>query len=161
MDAQAKTNLPAPRIEHMPGRKYAGLMQRHDMNQSNSIPLQWQKMQQFIGNVPGAVPGAAYGIVVEGDGDYCTYMCGMEITPSAELPPEFVAIDVPARRWARFTHAGHISTIRSTIGAIYEQWLPKSAEEQAEDVSFLEYYGPSFDPRTGMGSTEIWIGLKD
>ncbi len=161
MDAQAKTKLPDPKIEHLPGRKYAGLMQRHDMNQSNSIPLQWQRIQQYIGNVPGAVPGAAYGVVVEGDGNFCTYLCGMEITPSAELPPEFVAIDVPARRWARFSHAGHISTIRSTIAAIYEQWLPKSGERQAEEASFIEYYGPEFDPRTGMGSTEIWIGLKD
>ena len=161
MDAQAKTNLPDPKIEHMPGRKYAGLMQRHDMNQSNSIPLQWQRIQQYIGNVPGAVPGAAFGVVVEGDGNFCTYLCGMEITPSAELPPEFVAIDVPARRWARFSHAGHISTIRATIAAIYEQWLPKSGEVQAEEASFVEYYGPEFDPRTGMGSTEIWIGLKD
>ena len=59
---------------------------------------QWQRIQQYIGNVPGAVPGAAYGVVVEGDGNFCTYLCGMEITPSAELPPEFVAIDVPARR---------------------------------------------------------------
>lgn len=161
MDAQAKTSLPDPKIEPLPARKYAGLMQRHDMGQSNSIPLQWQRMQPFIGNVPGAVPGAAYGIVVEGDGNFCTYMCGMEITPSAELPPEFVAIDVPARRWARFPHQGHISTIRSTVGAIYEQWLPKSGEEQAEDVSFLEYYGPDFNGKTGYGTTEIWIGLKD
>ena len=161
MDAQAKTSLPDPKIEPLPARKYAGLMQRHDMGQSNSIPLQCQRMQPFIGNVPGAVPGAAYGIVVEGDGNFCTYMCGMEITPSAELPPEFVAIDVPARRWARFPHQGHISTLRSTVGALYEQWLPNSGEEQAEDVSFLEYYGPDFNGKTGYGTTEIWIGLKD
>lgn len=160
MDAQAKTNLGDPRIERMPGRKFAGLMQRHDMNQSNTIPLQWQRVQQYIGNVPGAVPGAAYGIVVEGDGNFCTYLCGLEVTSSAELPPEFVAIDVPARRWARFVHEGHISTIRSTIGAIYDGWLPGSGEQQADEVSFIEYYGPSFEPRSGLGTTEIWIGLE-
>ena len=161
MDTQAKTRLADPVIETSPGRKFAGLMQRHDMNQANSIPAQWQRVQQYIGHVPGAVPGAAYGIVVEGDGNFCTYLCGLEITPSAELPSEFVAIDVPARRWARFRHEGHISTIRATIGAIYESWLPASGEGQAEDISFIEYYGPDFNAMTGLGTTEIWIGLKD
>jgi AraC family transcriptional regulator len=66
----------------------------------------------------------------------------------------------PARRWARFRHHGHVSSIRSTIRAIYDTWLPGSGETQAEDVSFIEYYGPDFNPMTGQGTCEIWIGLK-
>ena len=33
-------------------------------------------------------------------------------------------------------------------------------EAQAEDVSFIEYYGPDFNPLSGLGTCEIWIGLK-
>jgi AraC family transcriptional regulator len=161
MDTTTKVKLAPPRIEPMPARKFAGLMQRHDMNQSNSIPAQWQKLQPYLGNIHGAVPGAAYGIVTEGDGNFCTYLCGVEITPAAELPPEFVAITVPARRWARITHSGHISTIRSTIQAIYDDWLPGSGQTQAPDISFVEYYGPDFNPVSGLGTCEIWIGLSD
>lgn len=161
MDTETTTKLARPRIETMPARKFAGLMQRHDMNQSNSIPVQWQKLQQYIGHIPGAVPGAAYGIVTEGDGNFCTYLCGVEITPAAELPPEFVTLAVPAGRWARVTHSGHISTIRSTIRAIYDDWLPTSGHRQADGISFVEYYGPDFDPVTGLGTCEIWIGLAD
>ncbi len=161
MDAQTIVKLAPPRIETMPAIKFAGLMQRHDMSQSNSIPAQWQRLQQYIGNVPGAVPGTAYGIVAEGDGQFCTYLCGVEITPAAELPPEFVALGVPAQRWARIAHSGHISTIRSTIRAIYDDWLPASGEQQAEGMSFIEYYGPDFNPVTGLGTVEIWIGLVD
>jgi AraC family transcriptional regulator len=107
------------------------------------------------------VPDAAYGIVTEGDDRYCTYLCGVEITPAADLPPEFVSIDVPARRWARASHSGHISTIRSTIRAIYDDWLPGSGHRQAGGTSFIEYYGADFNPVSGLGTCEIWIGLED
>ncbi len=161
MDSNTAVKLAPPHIESMPPRKFAGLIQRHDMNQTNTIPAQWQRLQPYLGNVPGAVPGAAYGITTEGDAQFCTYLCGVEIGASAELPPEFVAIDVPARRWARFAHRGHISTIRSTIRAIYDGWLPDSGERQAEWASFVEYYGPDFNPLTGLGTVEIWIGLEE
>lgn len=160
MDTETVVKLSPPRIEAMPARKFAGIMQRHDMSQSNSIPAQWQRLQPHLGHIPGAVPGAAYGIVTEGDETHCTYLCGVEITPNADLPPEFVTIEVPAYRWARVTHSGHISTIRSTIRAIYDDWLPKSGYQQADGTSFIEYYGPDFNPVTGLGTCEIWIGLK-
>ena len=161
MDSNNTVTVDPPQIESMPSRKFAGLMQRHDMDQANTIPAQWQRLQPYLGNVPGAVPGAAYGITTEGDARYCTYMCGVEITGLAELPPEFVALDVPARRWARFRHEGHISAIRATIRAIYDGWLPGSGERQAETASFVEYYGPDFNPASGLGTVEIWIGLDD
>lgn len=54
-----------------------------------------------------------------------------------------------------------MSTIRSTIRAIYDQWLPGSGETQADELSFIEFYGPDFNPMTGLGTCEIWIGLRD
>ncbi len=161
MDSNNTLTLDPPQMERMASRKFAGIMQRHDMDQANTIPAQWQRLQPYLGNVPGAVPGAAYGITTEGDAQYCTYLCGVEITGLAELPPEFVAVDVPARRWARFRHKGHISAIRSTIRAIYDGWMPGSGERQAEVASFVEYYGPDFNPVSGLGTVEIWIGLED
>ena len=161
MDIETTVKLAPPRIEALPAKRFAGLLQRHDMSQSNTIPAQWQRLQQYLGHVPGAVPGAAYGIVTEGDEQFCTYLCGVEITSSDDLPSEFVTVDVPPRRWARVTHSGHISTIRSTIRAIYDDWLPSSGHAQAEDISFVEYYGPDFNPVTGLGTCEIWIGLAD
>jgi AraC-like DNA-binding protein len=91
----------------------------------------------------------------------CDYMTAMEVTADADLPREFTALTVPPQRFARFRHGGHISTIRSTIGAIYESWLPGSGETQNQELSFLEYYGPDFNGQTGLGTIEIWIGLED
>jgi AraC family transcriptional regulator len=161
MHADVAVKLAPPAIEAMPARRFAGLVERHDMSQSNTIPLQWQRFGPYIGHVEGAVPGAAYGIVKQSDGYFCDYLSGVEIGRSAELPPEFAELELPARRWARISHSGHISTIRSTVRAIYDQWLPGSGERQAEGASFIEYYGPQFNAASGLGTCEVWIGLVD
>jgi len=161
MHVDVAVELAPPRIEAMPARRFAGLLERHHMSQSNTIPLQWQKFGPYIGHVSGMVPEVAYGIVKQSDGHFCDYLCAQEVGPCAELPPEFAVLDLPARRWARVAHSGHISTIRSTVYAIYDQWLPRSGERQAEGASFIEYYGPEFDAASGLGTCEIWIGLVD
>lgn len=161
MHSDVAVTLMPPLIEAMPARRFAGMLERHDMSQSNTIPQQWHRFGPHIGHIGGAVPGAAYGIVREIDGSFCSYLCGVEIGPGADLPPGFVVVDLPARRWARIPHSGHISTIRSTVLAIYDQWLPGSGERQAEGASFVEYYGPQFDAASGLGTCEIWIGLVD
>lgn len=161
MDTETKARLSPPRIETMAPRRMAGLLERHDMRQGNTIPAQWQQFQQYLGHIPGAVPGVAYGVVTDGDEQGCTYLCGVEVASTTDLPPEFKVIELPAGRWARISHSGHISTIRSTIRAIYDDWLPQSGHRQAEGISFVEYYGPDFNPQTGLGSCEIWIGLAD
>lgn len=161
MYTETAVKLAPPRIEHMPARRIAGLLQRHDMRDSNSIPAHWQRFQQYLGHIPNAVPYIAYGVVADGDGDYCIYMCGQEVTATDDLPDGFEVLELPARRWARVTHSGHISTIRSTIQAIFDQWLPQSGYTQAEQINFVEYYGPDFNAAAGLGTCEIWIGLAD
>ena len=32
---------------------------------------------------------------------------------------------------------------------------------QAEQINFVEYYGPDFNAAAGLGTCEIWIGLAD
>lgn len=151
------TTIAPPVIERLSALRFAGLAERIDMSNPGGFAALWQRFGPHLGHVPGAVGRAAYGVVASADDSACDYLAGVEIRPGAELPAEFTELQAPARRWARFTHQGHISTIR----AIYDQWLPGSGETQADEVSFIEYYGPDFDPLTGLGTTEIWIGLRD
>jgi AraC family transcriptional regulator len=161
METPNDFKLSDPLIEPRPAMRIAGLLESHDMSRANNIPLQWQRFGPYLGNVSGVASPGAYGVVAGMENDMCDYMAGVEVEPGAELPPEFKVLNVPAQRFARFRHLGHISTIRSTIGAIYGEWLPRSGETQGEGLSFLEYYGPDFNPQTGLGTVEIWIGLKD
>jgi AraC family transcriptional regulator len=164
MDTAEKIRLAAPKIEQRAAMRIAGLLVRYEMTKLDGIPQQWQSFQQYIGHVHGAVAGAAYGVVgpMAPEAQAFDYMCGLEVSEIAELPPEFKIWTIPAGRFARVKHSGHISTIRATCAAIFEDWLPGSRYQQNHDViSFLEYYGPDFNPVTGLGTVEIWVALND
>jgi AraC family transcriptional regulator len=68
-------------------------------------------------------------------------------------------VRIAAQRYAVFTHAEHISTIRRTIKTIWNKWLPES-DHQLADAPNFERYGEAFDPRTGLGGLEIWIPIR-
>ena len=164
MSTTEKTRLAAPIIETRPALRLAGLIERYAMTKAATIPAQWQRFQQYIGHVAGAVPGRAYGVVgpmTEDDQDF-EYMAGVEVQEHAELPKEFKLWTIPAGRFARIRHSGHISTIRDTCAAIFEDWLPASGFAQRTDtMSFLEFYGEDFNPVSGLGTVEIWVALAD
>lgn len=159
MQSDVKVTLSPPIIAQQPAIQLAGLRQRQTMSQSNAIPSQWERFGAYFGNIPGEVSGPAYGVVESADDDTCVYVCALEVRGKPELPGDLVSTSIPAGRYARFTHRGHISTIRSTIHAIFMDWLPNSGLELAEGVNFVEYYGPDFEPSTGLGTTEIWLRL--
>jgi AraC family transcriptional regulator len=161
MSDQTTTTLAPPVIERLSALRFAGLAERVDMSSQGGFAALWQRFGPYLGHIPGAVGYAAYGIVASADDTACDYMAGVELKLGADVPDGLTGLQAPARRWARFNHPGHISTLRSTIRAIYDQWLPGSGETQADEVSFIEHYGPDFDPRTGQGTCEIWIGLRD
>jgi AraC family transcriptional regulator len=161
MDTRSSAPVAPPRFETRPEMHFAGIAERHKMSMPVGIPEQWRRFQPYIGNIDGAIAGAAYGLVgdITEDGLF-DYLVAMEVRSGVELPPELTLVTTPALRWARFTHSGHVSAIRDTIGAS-EQWLSANGHEPSEAVhSFIEYYGPAFDARTGTGDIEIWYGLK-
>ena len=160
MDTETSATVAPPRVENRPDLHFVGIAERHKMSMPVGIPEQWRRFQPYIGNVDGAIEGAAYGLVGEitPDGMF-DYLVAVETRAGIDVPPELTAVTVPPLRWARFTHAGHVSAIRQTIGAA-EQWLTANGYELSEAVhSFIEYYGPRFDGRTGTGDIEIWYGL--
>jgi AraC family transcriptional regulator len=59
-----------------------------------------------------------------------------------------------------FTHSEHISTIRRTVGTIWNHWLPASGMKAADAPNF-ERYDEKFDPVTGNGGLEIWVPVRE
>ena len=161
MDANLKLKPDLPVFDDHPEMLLAGIRSRHNMSSANTLPLQWQKFQQYLGHIPGETGRAAFGVVgemPEGCDDF-EYFTAAEITGKGVLPSELEAVRFPAQRFARFRHRGHISTIRSTIGAIYETWPPGLGVMAGGSFSFIEYYGPDFNPVSGEGTIEIWIAV--
>lgn len=161
MEAAINIELDPPRIEKIPTMRLAALPGRHDLNNPSGIPAQWNSFGPLVPGIEGVIPGAAYGVVGDMTDGQFDYAPGVQITPDATVLSPLTVMTIPARKWARFTHKGHVSNVRATCAAIYGDWLPNSNAEQAEGLSFVEYYGPDFDPRTGHGTIEIWVGLKD
>jgi AraC family transcriptional regulator len=162
MTTLGNVHLAPPSIDRQPALKLAGLGQRYDAKTMANIPDQWTRFGPFISDMAQGRPGIAFGVVgrMDEEVDGFDYFCGI---PAPDDVPHGVALRIlPAARYARFRHENHISTIRATCAAIFEQWLPDSGEEQDhERFSFLEHYGPDFDPHTGLGTVEVWLALKD
>ncbi|RYE38484.1 MAG: AraC family transcriptional regulator [Hyphomicrobiales bacterium] len=89
------------------------------------------------------------------------YFAAAPLPPGRELLPGLTEMTLPAGSYARFSHAGHISGIRGTCGAVFEAGIPALGREpDTRWFSFVEYYGPDFEPSTGLGTVEIWVKLK-
>lgn len=151
--------LMSPRIETAGPLLVAGLNERYTHATSAAIPSQWQRFLPFIGHVPGQVGKVAYGVFYNADDSgHMDYLTGVELRDFSDLPKEFARLRVAEHLYAMFRHDGHVSAIRGTMNAIWNQWLPQSGY-RAADAPGLERYDETFDPQTGLGGFEIWIPI--
>lgn len=136
----------------------AGLRRRHDFHAMHTgIPEQWQDFHALAA-IPGRTGQNLYGVICGADAGGCEYLCGVEVVSLTELPADLGRMRVPAQRYAVFVHDGHVSTLRQTWQQIMD-WLPISNYVSAQAPDF-EVYGPAYDTATGMGGTEVWIGVQ-
>ena len=161
MDEHKMVALNSPRFEDKPARLFAGLNEKFSSENPAGIPALWQRFNQYWNAIPNMIPGDAYGICHNYDnrGTF-DYVAGVEVTTLADLPVELFRIEIPAQRYAVFSHDGHVSEIRSVCQAIWNKWLPQSGFKAA-NTPMQERYHARFDPRTGTGGFEIWLPIKD
>jgi len=159
MQEIGKTELEPPRFLDGRAMLIAGFGKRFEYGAMDGIPQLWQRLQPHLGHIPGEVTGTAYGVIVNTDDKGFDYIAGAEVSDFSGAAEEMMRIRVPAQRYAVFSHRGHITTMRSTMDAIWRDWLPNSGF-QAADAPLLECYGPEFDPRSGYGGLEIWLPVK-
>jgi len=156
--------LVAARVANSKPLLIAGLRARYNHGTLDNVPAQWQRFAPHIGNIPGQVGQAAYGVVWRpSDGEGVEYLCGVEVTGFAGLRHQFTVVSIPAFRYAIFSHHEHASKIRDTVDAIFHTWLPESGHEAAataETPDFFERYSEEFDPKTGMGGMEVWVPIQ-
>jgi AraC family transcriptional regulator len=163
MDSTPTTNLQPPRFATAKAMLVAGVGERYNFcdNGGANIPNQWQRFNHRVGEIPDRVGNLAYGVCCNGDdsGNF-DYIAGVEVSDFSDLPREFARVRIPEQRYVVFTHSEHISTIRRTVSAIWNQWLPQSGLKVADAPNF-ERYDEKFDPATGNGGLEIWVPVKE
>jgi AraC family transcriptional regulator len=168
MTAQPARQLESPRFENENAKIFAGLRGHYTGATVAEIPQLWQQLAPNLGNLPEQIDSVAYGIVEYRATGGFDYMCAMEVSGADGLPSEFVVIKVPALRFAKFTHHGHVSKIPDTVGAIFQQWMstsvyaaPVSIDPTQHVPTLIEFYGREFDPQSGMGGMEVWVPVRD
>ena len=139
------------------GLLVAGLNERISCDNGAAIPGLWHRFHQEVADIPARVGTVAYGVCCNGDdsGNF-DYIAGVEVADFSDLPRRFGRIRIPEQRYAVFTHAEHVASIRRTVNTIWNQWLPASGLKAADAPNF-ERYDEKFDPATGNGGLEIWI----
>ena len=159
MDETAKTTLQPPRTENGKAFLVAGLVERVAFDNLAALPGLWHRFGEHLGHVPGQVGGVAYGICYNTDDTGFDYIAGVEVVGFDSMPKEFARLRVAPQHYAVFTHAEHVSAVRGTFMAIFNDWLPGSGHVPA-DAPVFERYDERFDARTGMGGFEIWVPIK-
>ena len=160
MDETPDTTLTPPRMVDGGPLLIAGLKEHFRFEDLSGLPTLWQRFRPFLGKVPGQFGQAAYGVCYNTkEAEGIDYIAGVEVADAAAVPKDFASIRLTPQRYAVFTHAGHISTVRGTFMAIFNDWLPGSGWQSA-DAAVFERYDERFDGRTGLGGFEIWVPVK-
>ena len=80
------------------------------------------------------------------------------MSQTGSLPDGMTAVDIPAGRYAVFTHSGNIADFPTTVHAVWNGGLDAAGVSHRPAPDF-ELYDDRFDPRTGDGDVEIWIPI--
>jgi AraC family transcriptional regulator len=152
--------LSAPKFQQGPDLLVAGLNEPYGQETRPRIPQQWQRLAPHLGRVSGQVGPDAYG-VCHAAGPDCRfeYLAGVAVSSPDRLPEGFTTIKVDARRYAVFTHPGHVSSLPATIDTIWTRWAPDCGLPVAHGAPCFERYTSEFDPDTGLGGMEVWVPL--
>jgi AraC family transcriptional regulator len=154
------STLQPVRYEQGRAMLFAGLRRKHTFAaMSRDIPRQWDEFNE-LGVLPAQAGSTAYGAICGGDAATQTmeYMCAVEVESFDAVPKELGRMRVPPVRYAVFVHEGNVASIQRTWQQILA-WLPTSGMQSAHTPDF-EVYDERFDPATGDGGVEIWLGVQ-
>ena len=149
-----------PRIDQHPALRLVGTICDYafaDGDMLRALPMQWAAFGPLIPTPPEGGEPTSFGVALSTDDPgYFRYMTAYVLAPTDTLPAGLSLLTVPAGTYLVFAHEGHVSTLNKTVSAACAGRSPAKGFP-----SFLEYYGPGFDPATGLGDMEVWLPLVD
>ena len=137
------------------GKRY-----NHGNGDTAGIPNQWQRYHHRVDEIPVRVGKVAYSVCCNRDdsGNF-DYIAGVEVSDFLDLRASSAGCGI--RRSAMpCSPIASTSTIRRTVGTIWNEWLPASKLCVADAPNF-ERYDEKFNSSTGNGGLEISVPVRD
>ena len=155
-----KMKLEDPRIEKLPQQFFVGLPELVTYGNTQTIAGQWGRfMSGPYGEIENRTPTIPVGIALESTDEGIRYVCAAEVTRFGKVPEGCIKVTLAPQTYLVFAHNGHITGLRETYEAIWNEYLPASGRTVAEAPS-LDRHNETFDTRTGNGGVTIWIPVK-
>lgn len=132
-------------------------------NEHGEIPALWEALPGRCAEITHVVNAYTLGVCSElrADGAF-SYVAGFEVDSAEDIPQGMVAKQLPAARYAVFTHHGPLFGGEHDLGAtyadIYRDWLPKSGYQHAASPEF-ERYDERFAFGQAQSEMEIYIPI--
>lgn len=151
-----------PKFVNRPAFSVVG-MRYFGKNQNQEISHLWEQANPRFGEIRNLAPKAeAYGICMNVPGAQpgeFEYVAGLEVTKVDDMPEGMVAREVPASKYAMFTHVGSLAELKATYDYIYQTWLPQSGYELTGGADF-ELYNEDFKDFAPDSRFYIYVPIK-
>lgn len=131
---------------------------------NHEISDMWGEFMSRTEEVENLVERCTYGACFsnpEGaaEGEF-EYVACYSVQPDTKVPEGMVMRQIPAHKYAVFTHKGKLENLGETYSYIYETWLPQSGMELHEDMFDMELYDQRFEPGSDESEFDILVAVK-
>jgi AraC family transcriptional regulator len=116
-------------------------------------------MSGYYGEIDHKLAEPPVGITTGSNDHGIEYVCAVGVMQFGAVPKNCIKLTLPPAIYAVFAHDEHVTRIRETYEAIWNDWFPQSGKTPAEAPAF-ERHNDTFDPRTGNGGVRIWIPIR-
>jgi AraC family transcriptional regulator len=155
-----------PKIVDLEGFTVVGMRYFGD-NKNQEIAQMWGECNKMCkeggcGRHKNAKPGSpCLGVcsMIPGEKEKFEYIAGVMVEKVGDLSNEYVSKEIPAQKYAVFTHKGSLETLKDTYNFIYATWLPNSGYELADSSDF-EWYDDRFKGFAPDSEFDIYIPIR-
>lgn len=155
-----------PKIISREGELVVGMGGAFQQGDSTSIGKLWDRFLPRKDDIKCAKQNYALGVctpshpqIEVASADHFVYIAAVPVDSTMVVPAGMVACELPAGRYAVFTHKGPISEIGHTLNYIWGTWLPKG-EFEHRDAPDFELYDDRFDPDSEESEFDFYIPIK-
>lgn len=127
-------------------------------NLATKLPSLWAAFVPRLDEIRRLHRGVAYGVIRQtaAQGEELEYFAAVEVTDRDQVPDGMTAIELPAARYAAFTHTGNLSRLDATVSYIYSSWLARSGMRHTYGPD-LEVYDGRYRPDSEESEVEYAI----